>query len=89
MKAIRYASGVDGNHEDALVGVIQIDKIHIQWWYKQQMQSQSNDIMMMSWNGNIFCITGPLCGELIGHRWIPRTKASEAKLWCFFDLRLE
>ena len=22
------------------------------------------------------------------HRWIPLTKASDAKLWCFFDLRL-
>ena len=26
--------------------------------------------------------------EFPGHRWIPRTKASDAKLWCFFDLRL-
>ena len=25
----------------------------------------------------------PLCGEFIGHRWIPRTKASDAVLWCF------
>ena len=45
--------------------------------------------MMTSSNGNIFCVTGPLCGEVIGHRWIPRTKASDAELWCFFfDLRL-
>ena len=29
-----------------------------------------------------------LCGEFIGHQWIPRTKASDAELWCFFDLRL-
>ena len=30
-----------------------------------------------------------LCaGEFTGHRWIPRTKASDAELWCFFDLRL-
>ena len=39
--------------------------------------------MMMSSNGNIFRVTGPLCGEFIGHRWIPRTKASDAELWCF------
>ena len=26
---------------------------------------------------------GPLCGEFIGHRWIPRTKVSDAELWCF------
>ena len=29
-----------------------------------------------------------LCGEFTGPRWIPRTKASDAELWCFFDLRL-
>ena len=43
---------------------------------------------MTSSNGNIFRVTGPLCGEFIGHRWIPLTKASDAELWCFFDLRL-
>ena len=40
-------------------------------------------IMMTSSNGNIFCVTGPLCGEFTGHRWIPLTKASDAELWCF------
>ena len=30
--------------------------------------------MMTSWNGNIFRVTGPLCGEFTGHRWIPHTK---------------
>ena len=39
--------------------------------------------MMMSSNGNIFRVTGPLCGEFTGHWWIPHTKASDAKLWCF------
>ena len=34
-------------------------------------------------NGNIFRVTGPLCGEFTGHRWIPCTKASDAELWCF------
>ena len=33
--------------------------------------------MMTSSNGNIFHVTGPLCGEFTGHRWIPLTKASE------------
>ena len=28
-------------------------------------------------------VTGPLCGEFTGDRWIPHTKASEANLWCF------
>ena len=39
-------------------------------------------------NGSIFRVTGLLCGEFTGHRWIPRTKASDAELWCFLDLRL-
>ena len=39
--------------------------------------------MMMSSNGNIFRVTGPLCGEFTGHRCIPLTKASDAEVWCF------
>ena len=39
--------------------------------------------MMTSSNGNIFRVTGLLCGEFTGHRWIPRTKANDAELWCF------
>ena len=40
---------------------------------------------MTSSNGNIFRVTGHLCGEFTGPRWIPRTKAS---VDVFFDLRL-
>ena len=39
--------------------------------------------MMTSSNGNIFGITGPLCGEFTGHRWISVTKARVAELWFF------
>ena len=39
--------------------------------------------MMRSSNGNIFRVTGPLCGEFTGHRWIPHPKANDADLWCF------
>ena len=39
---------------------------------------------MTSSNGNIFRVTGHLCREFTGHRWIPRTKASDTELWCFF-----
>ena len=39
--------------------------------------------MMTSSNGNIFRVTGLLCGEFTGHRWFPRTKASDVELWCF------
>ena len=31
-------------------------------------------IMMTSSNGNIFRVTGHLCGEFTGPRWIPHTK---------------
>ena len=41
------------------------------------------DNMITSWNGKIFRVTGHLCGEFTGHRWIHRTKASDAELWCF------
>ena len=37
---------------------------------------------------DIFRVTGHLCGEFTGPRWIPRTKASDAERHCFFDLRL-
>ena len=35
---------------------------------------------MTSSKGNIFRVTDPLCREFTGHRWIPRTKASDAEL---------
>ena len=41
-----------------------------------------NTIMVTSSNGNICRVTGPLCGECTGQWWIPRTKASNAALWC-------
>ena len=37
-------------------------------------------VMITSSNGNIFRVTGLLCGEFTGPRWIPRTKASDAEL---------
>ena len=44
--------------------------------------------MMTSSNGNIFRVTGHLCGEFTAPRWIPRTKSSDAELWCFLWSRL-
>ena len=40
-------------------------------------------LLMTSSNGNIFRVTGPLCREFTGQRWILLTKASEMELWCF------
>ena len=54
---------------------------------KKQMEYTAN--MMTSSNGNIFRVTGVLCGEFTGHRWIPLIKASDANFYVFFDLRLK
>ena len=45
-------------------------------WFSAETQITSS-------NGNIFRVTGHLCEEFIGPRWIPRTKAGDAELWCF------
>ena len=52
-------------------------------FYRKSGNNHSKLIIMTSSNGNIFCVTGPLCGEFTGPRWIPHTKASDAELWCF------
>ena len=44
---------------------------------------------MASSNGNIFRVTGPLCEEFTGHRWILLTKASGAEFDVLFDVRLD
>ena len=45
------------------------DRYSLPWWRHQ--------------NGNSLSVTGPLCGEFIGHRWIPLTKTSDMELSCF------
>ena len=62
---------VGWNPEAALVLSISIFFTKLLHWY-----------MMTSSNGNIFRVTGHLCGEFTGPRWIPHTKASDAELWC-------
>ena len=39
-------------------------------WWRHQMETFGN-------------VTGHLCGEFTGHRWISHTKASDAERWCF------
>ena len=51
--------------------------------------SHSKNAMMTSSNGNIFRVTGPLCGEFTGDRWIPLTMASDAELWYFLLFAVE
>ena len=48
----------------------------------KRTKSMIKIIVMTSTNGNIFRVTGHLCEEFTGPRWIPHTKASDAELWC-------
>ena len=49
----------------------------------------SSFIMTTSSNGNISHVTGHLCGEFTGPRWIPRTQRPVTRSFdVFFDLRL-
>ena len=57
-------------------------RIHFLWYVSYT--TDYGIIIMMSSNGNICRVTGPLCREFMGHRWIPLTMASDAELWCFF-----
>ena len=60
------------------------DNIAVCSGFKQlHMSLHDTYIMMTSSNGNIFRVTGHLCGEFTGPRWIPDTKASDAELWWF------
>ena len=54
-------------------------------WLIWDQFSRNHIIMMTPSNRNIFHVTGPLCGEFTGDRWIPRTKASDVELWCFLS----
>ena len=44
--------------------------------------------MMTSSNGYIFRVTGHLCGEFTGQRWIPAQRPVTPSFDVFFDLRL-
>ena len=51
--------------------------------FKMRFEWISVSNMMTSSNGNIFRVTGHLCGKFTGPRWISHTKASDAELWCY------
>ena len=80
-------NNADWNKLNPLVCNDHISLSHHQYKTRLIMPSRlitcTDHSMMTSSNGNIFRITGPLCGEFTGHRWIPQTKASDAELWCF------
>ena len=50
-------------------------------WVHKKKRTVGGDVnfcLMTSSNGNTFRVTGHLCRELTGPRWIPHTKASDA-----------
>ena len=85
---ISHAGGMPGslviNGGPPLTRVWLLPKLNRDWnGYHWHHKIRRNISMMTSSNGNIFRVTGHLCREFTGGRWIPRTKASGAELWCF------
>ena len=81
---------MDSPHKRPVVRKVypRVDVIMFEGAWCRRSSTKDAISMMTSSNGNIFRVTGPLCGEFTGHRWIPRTKASDSELWCFFHRRL-
>ena len=53
-----------------------------------EMAGNISGIMMASSNGNIFRVTGPLCGEFIGPSELPAQRPVTQSFDVFFDLCL-
>ena len=63
----------------------------IGWNYYPFPNVKGKVFMMISWNGNIFRVTGPLWWESTGHRWIPpatHTHSPATRSFDVFFLRL-
>ena len=61
--------------------------IHVKWNITCSLW-ESQSIMMTSSNGNIFRVTGPLCGEFTGPGEFPTQRPVTRSFDVFFDLRL-
>ena len=64
-------------------------RISPEYFIKQELiysNSQSSAEPWSSSIGNIFRVTGHLCGEFTGPRWIPRTKAVTRSFDVYFDM---
>ena len=55
----------------------------------QQQNMKSETLIMTSSNGNIFRVTGPLCGEFTGPGEFPTQRPVTRSFDVFFDLRLK
>ena len=62
----------------------------LEWWgqYHGYWCSAFLESMMTSSNGNIFRVTGPLCGEFTGPGEFPTQRPVTRSFDVFFDLRL-
>ena len=72
-----------GSYHEKMISFI---NTYVASWFLTENNSISTDrtnLMMTSWNGSIFRVTGPLWRESTGHRWIPLTKSGDAQPWCF------
>ena len=56
-------------------------------WMLMSLFLTKPSTMMTSSNGNIFRVTGPLCGEFTGPRWIPTQRPVTQSFDVYFDLR--
>ena len=66
-----------------------IDEIWLKWLNNQDAALILTWwIMMTSSNGNIFHVTGPLCGEITGPDEFPTQRSVTWRFGAFFDLRL-
>ena len=77
------------NHAHHLSQLSQLHYSDVTWASRHiKLPNNSIVIMKMSPNGNIFRVTGDLCGEFTGPRWIPRQRPVTRSFDVFFDLLL-
>ena len=77
----RYET-VSKHHAATNVTIITYMKEIVKYWENWEIPRKIRKYRSNSW-WNIFRVAGLLCGEFTGDRWIPRTKASDAELWCY------
>ena len=73
----------EGRHGSQWLKTILCDRY---WYLVTWLLSLMGERSFSKWRHQMetfFRVTVLLCGEFTGHRWIPRTKASDAELWCF------
>ena len=65
-----------------MIYIASVIKLNLSSWY-EYIDGMQGSAFMTSPNRNIFRVTGHLYEVFSGRWWIPRTKSSDAELWCF------